>query len=388
MRARNLFICFVCVLLAQTSLLSESPPPNKMSVTTEAWGSTKDGQKVTLYTLRNDKGMEVKIADYGGTIVSLKVPDKKGVFADVVLGFDNFADYESKSPFFGCITGRYANRIAGGKFSLDGQTYTLAVNNGPNHLHGGKIGFDKKIWKIGRKIVANSNDSKWATGEGFSMEYTSPDGEEGYPGTLTCRVTYILNYENNALEITYNAATTDKPTILNLTNHSYFNLAGEGNGSILNHELTLFADQYTATDDTLIPNGTLAPVKGTPLDFTSPHPIGERIGADFKPLIQGVGYDHNYVISGPPGLKKAAHVKDTISGRVLEVFTTQPGVQLYTGNHLKVTGKQGHVYKSRDGFCLETQHYPDSPNQPTFPTSVLRPGEMYQQTCIYKFSAE
>lgn len=349
-----------------------------MSVTEEAWGTTKDGLKVTLYTLRNDKGMEAKISNYGGTIVSLKVPDKKGVFADVVLGFENFADYESKSPFFGCITGRYANRIAGGKFNLEGQTYTLAVNNGPNHLHGGKIGFDKKVWQTSPMQIDK--------GVGLTLEYTSPDGEEGYPGALKCAVAYTLN-DNNEFIITY-SATTDKPTVLNLTNHSYFNLAGEGNGSILNHELTLFADQYTPTDDTLIPNGTLATVKGTPLDFTSPHPIGERIGADFKPLIQGVGYDHNYVISGPPGLKKAAHVKDTASGRVLEVFTTQPGVQLYTGNHLNVTGKQGHTYKSRDGFCLETQHYPDSPNQPAFPTSVLRPGEMYQHTCIYKFSAE
>lgn len=349
-----------------------------MSVTEEAWGITRDSRKVTLYTLRNDKGMEVKIADYGGTIVSLKVPDKKGVFADVVLGFDNFADYESKSPFFGCITGRYANRIAGGRFNLEGQTYTLAVNNGPNHLHGGKVGFDKKIWKT--SLLPSDK------GIGLLMKYTSPDGEEGYPGTLTCEATYRLT-NDNTLEIIYQA-TTDKPTILNLTNHSYFNLAGEGNGSILNHELTLFADQYTPTDDTLIPNGPLAPVKGTPLDFTSPHPIGERIGSDFKPLVQGVGYDHNYVISGPAGLKKAAHVKEPASGRVLEVFTTQPGVQLYTGNHLNVTGKQGHAYKSRDGFCLETQHYPDSPNHPTFPTAVLRPGETYQHTCTYKFSVE
>lgn len=378
MRLCDLFTCFVCVLFVQTTLLSESPSPNKMSVTTEAWGTTKDGRKVTLYTLRNDKGMEAKIADYGGTIVSLKAPDKKGVFADVVLGFDNFADYESKSPFFGCITGRYANRIAGGKFTLDERTYTLAVNNGPNHLHGGKTGFDKRVWK-GSPIQSDK-------AVGLSLQYTSPDGEEGYPGALKCEVNYLLT-NDNALEITY-LATTDKPTVLNLTNHSYFNLAGEGNGSILNHELTLFADQYTATDDTLIPNGTLAPVKGTPLDFTTPHAIGERISADFKPLVQGVGYDHNYVISGPPGLKKAAHVKDITSGRVLEVFTTQPGLQLYTGNHLNVTGKQGHVYKSRDGFCLETQHYPDSPNQPTFPTPVLRPGEAYQHTCIYKFSVE
>ncbi len=349
-----------------------------MSLTSETWGTTKDGQKVTLYTLVNDKGMEVKITNYGGTIVSIKVPDKKGVFADVALGFENFADYESKSPFFGCITGRYANRIAQGKFSLEGQTYTLAVNNGPNHLHGGKIGFDKKVW--------STNPIKDAKGVGIELLYSSSDGEEGYPGKLDCKVTYLLTNEN-ALEIHY-SATTNKATVVNLTNHSYFNLAGEGSGSILNHEMTLFADQYTPTDDTLIPNGTLAPVKGTPLDFTTPHLIGERIGADFKPLIQGVGYDHNYVISGPPGLKKAAQVKDTASGRMLEVLTTEPGVQFYTGNHLNVTGKQGHAYKSRDGFCLETQHFPDSPNRPEFPTTVLKPSATYQHTCIYKFSVE
>lgn len=349
-----------------------------MNITNETWGTTRDGQSVTLYTLRNEKGMEAMITNYGGIIVSLKVPDKTGALADVVLGFDNLADYETKSPFFGCITGRYANRIAKGKFSLNGQEYTLAVNNSSNHLHGGKVGFDKKVWL--------ASPIKNAKGIGIEMRYTSADGEEGYPGKLECLVTYLLS-NNNALEISYNA-TTDKTTVVNLTNHSYFNLAGEGNSNILNHEMTIHADNYTPTDDTMIPTGAIESVKGTPLDFGSPHKIGERIGENFKPLIQGLGYDHNFVISGAIGLKTAAHVKDTISGRVLEVLTTEPSVQFYTGNHLNVTGKKGHHYQSRDGFCLETQHFPDSPNRPEFPTSVLHPGETYQHTCVYKFSVE
>jgi aldose 1-epimerase len=348
-----------------------------MSVNSEAWGTTKDGQNVTLYTLRNRNGMEARITDYGGIIVSLTAPDKNGQFADVVLGFDNLADYEAKNPFFGCITGRYANRIAKGKFTLNGTEYKLAVNNGPNHLHGGKVGFDKKVWR--------AKPIRRAGGVGLEMSYTSPDGEEGYPGTLDSRVSYLLTNDNE-LEIEY-SATTDKPTIVNLTNHSYFNLAGEGSGSILNHTLSINADAFTPTDDTLIPNGERRSVAGTPLDFTSAHRIGERINANFLPLKQGQGYDHNYVLSGS-GLRTAARAKDPKSGRVLEVRTTEPGVQLYTGNHLNVTGKDGHHYASRHGFCLETQHFPDSPNQPSFPSPVLQPGDKYQHTCIYKFTAE
>lgn len=349
-----------------------------MSSNSETWGTTKNGQKATLYTLRNANGMEAKITNYGGIIVSLKVPDKKGQFADVVLGFDTLADYEAKNPFFGCITGRYANRIAKGKFTLNGTEYTLAVNNGPNHLHGGKVGFDKKVWR--------AESLRRSDGVGVEMFYTSPDGEEGYPGTLNCRVAYVLT-NDNALEIEY-SATTDKPTVVNLTNHSYFNLAGEGSGSILNHTLKVNADYFTPTDDSLIPNGEKQGVAGTPLDFTSAHRIGERIEADFVPLKQGQGYDHNYVISGGSGLKTAARAKDPKSGRVLTVLTTEPGVQLYTGNHLNVTGKGGHHYASRHGFCLETQHFPDSPNKPAFPSVVLQPGDNYQHTCIFKFTAE
>lgn len=349
-----------------------------MSINSEAWGSTRSGENVTLYTLRNKQGMEAKITNYGGIIVSLTAPDKKGQFADVVLGFDKLSDYESKNPFFGTITGRYANRIAKGKFKLNGTEYNLAVNNGPNHLHGGRVGFDKKVWR--------ANSIRRSNGVGVEMFYTSADGEEGYPGKLDCRVAYVLT-NDNSLEIEY-TATTDKPTIVNLTNHSYFNLAGEGSGSILNHTLKVNADYYTPTDDTLIPTGEKASVVGTPLDFTRPHRIGERIGADFLPLKQGQGYDHNFVISGNSGLRLAARAKDPQSGRVLEVLTTEPGVQLYTGNHLNVTGKKGHHYSSRHGFCLETQHFPDSPNKPQFPSPVLQPGDTYQHTCVFKFSAE
>jgi aldose 1-epimerase len=348
-----------------------------MSINSETWGTTKDGQKVTLYTLHNAKGMEARIADYGCIIVSLTAPDKEGKFADVALGFDNLADYEAKNPFFGCVAGRYANRIAKGRFKLNGTEYKLAVNNGPNSLHGGKVGFDKKVWR--------SEPLRRADGVGVELRYTSADGEEGYPGKLDCRVTYLLTNENS-LEVEY-TATTDKPTVVNLTNHSYFNLGGEGSGSILDHTLTINADEFTPTDDTLIPTGEKRAVAGTPLDFKKAHRIGERIEADFLPLKQGMGYDHNYVLSGS-GLRTAARAKDPKSGRVLEVLTTEPGVQLYTGNHLDVTGKGGHHYAARDGFCLETQHFPDSPNRPEFPSVVLKPGDTYKHKSVFKFSAE
>jgi aldose 1-epimerase len=338
------------------------------------FGKTKSGEAVTLFKLINPLGAEVHIMDLGGTVVSVKVPDREGKLGDVVLGFDNVGDYESKSPFFGCITGRYANRIAKGQFSLDGKSYNLAVNNAPNHLHGGKVGFDKKVWKgvpgVGAQVI---------------FSHTSPNGDEGYPGALNMKVTYTWTDEN-ALRIDYQA-TTDAKTIVNLTNHSYFNLGGAGNGTILDHEMTLFCDQFTPTDDTMIPTGKLAPVAGTPLDFSQPTLIGQRIGADYLPLKQGKGYDHNYVINGS-GLRKAAKARDPKTGRVLEVFTDQPGVQLYTGNFLDgtVRGKGGNLYPHRGGFCLETQKYPDSPNQASFPSCELAPGQTYEHVCIYKFS--
>lgn len=346
------------------------------SVTSEPWGKTAAGEEVRLFTLKNAKGMEARITNWGGIIVSLKVPDKAGAFADVVLGFDTLEPYLGKHPHFGCITGRYANRIGGASFVIDGVQHQVTANSGKNHIHGGTAAFDKKLWLAAALPEPNA----------VEMRYTSADGEEGFPGTLNCTVTYTLT-EEGGLRIDYRAV-TDKPTVVNLTNHSYFNLAGEGAGDILGHELTIPADQFTATDDALIPTGELESVIGTPLDFTTPHVIGERIGASYKPLVQGIGYDHNYVLKGA-GMKLAARVKDPKSGRVMEVSTTDPAVQLYTGNHLKgVQGKGGHVYEKRHGFCLETQKYPDSPNKPQFPSSVLRPGETYQHTTLFQFSAE
>lgn len=348
------------------------------SLESTVWGKTAAGEEVKLFTLRNASGMEARIINYGGIIVSVKVPDKNGTLADVVLGFDTLEPYLGKHPHFGCITGRYANRIGGAKFPLDGQEVTVTANSGKNHIHGGREAFDKKLW--------SAKELREADSVGVELGYTSADGEEGFPGTLKSTVTYKLTTDN-ALELHY-AATTDKTTVVNLTNHSYFNLAGEGSGDILGHELTIPTEQFTPTDDDLIPTGEITSIKGTPLDFSTPHLIGERIGADFKPLIQGIGYDHNYVLSGS-GLKLAAVAKDSKSGRVMTVRTTEPAVQLYSGNHLKGTsGKGGHVYLKRHGFCLESQHYPDSPNQPAFPSTTLRPGETYQSTTIYQFSAE
>ncbi|MBE2286141.1 MAG: galactose mutarotase [Prosthecobacter sp.] len=344
------------------------------SVESAVWGKTASGEEVRLFTLRNASGMEAKITNWGGYIVSLKVADKKGQLADVVLGFDSLDGYLAKNPFFGCITGRYANRIGGAKFTIDGVEHKVTANSGKNHIHGGKIGFDKKLWS-----------AKEVT-DGVELTYTSADGEEGFPGELKCTVTYTLT-KDNGLQIDYRA-TTSKPTVVNLTNHAYFNLAGEGSGDILGHELTIPSEKITATDDDLITTGEIVSIKGTPLDFATPHKIGERISADFRPLIQGIGYDHNYVLAGS-GMKLAATAKDPASGRAMMVRTTEPGVQLYTGNHLKeVNGKSGHVYKARHGFCLETQHYPDSPNKPSFPSVILRPGDTFQSTTIYQFSAE
>jgi len=341
-----------------------------------------NGQPVQLYTLQNKTGMVAKISNYGGIIVSLTAPDRNGRFADVVLGFDSLQEYVDHSPFFGCITGRYANRIAGGRFSLDGQTHSLATNNGTNHLHGGKHGFDKRVWTASTR------------GNALRLTYLSPDGEENYPGSLTTEVTYTLG-NDNGLRIDYQA-TTDKPTIVNLTNHSYFNLAGLHGDlvdvdaiTILNHELTLSADHYTPIDATSIPLGNLAPVAGTPFDFRTSTAIGKRINSNHEQLQRGKGYDHNFVLKTRRDnrLVKAARVYDSMSGRMMEVETTEPGIQLYTGNFLKgVRGKRGESYPRRCALCLETQNFPDSPNQPTFPSPVLRPGEKYRQTTVYRFS--
>jgi aldose 1-epimerase len=343
----------------------------------EAYGKTAEQEAVELYTLTNSKGASVKILTYGGIVTSLKVPDRNGKLGDVVLGFDDLESYLKSNPFFGALVGRYGNRIAKGKFTLNGKEYTLARNNDPNHLHGGIKGFDKVVWKA--KEFAGKN------GPGLTLTYVSKDGEEGYPGRLAVTVVYTLT-NNNELKIVY-TATTDKPTVVNLTHHSYFNLAGEGD--ILKHELMIAADRFTPVDATLIPTGELRRVKGTPMDFTKPFAIGARIEQADEQLKFGRGYDHNWVLNASKGaLALAARVYEPVTGRVMEVHTTEPGVQFYTGNFLNSKGKGGQLYQARYGFCLETQHFPDSPNQPKFPSTTLKPGQKYQTTTIYRFSAK
>ena len=347
----------------------------KATVERLEWGKTPDGTPVQLYVLTNSQGMVAKIATYGALLTELHVPDRAGKTADVVLGFDTLDAYIANNPFFGATVGRFANRIARGKFTLDGKEYTLAVNNGPNSLHGGTKGFDKAVW------TAAPVES--ADGPAVQFSYLSRDGEEGYPGNLSTTVTYTLTRKNE-LRIDYRA-TTDKATPVNLTNHSYFNLAGAGSGDVLGHELMLAADRYTPTDETSIPTGELRPVAGTPFDFTQPKTIGARIEQ-----VGGhtMGYDHNYVFnSGGKKLALGARVHEPKSGRVMEMWTTEPGVQLYTGNFLDGTlkGKGGTAYGKHHAFCLEAQHFPDSPNQPSFPSTILRPGDTYKQTTVYKF---
>lgn len=367
-------IMFRCALLA-AAFVSMSLSLSA-TVTSKIWGKTAAGEEVQLFTLKNKAGVTAEITNYGGILIALQVPDKQGHLVDVVLGFDSLEPYLGKHPHFGCITGRYANRIGDASFDLDGVTYEVTANSGRNHIHGGKHAFDKKVWVT--RILEDLN--------AVELSYTSADGEEGFPGKLDCTVTYRLT-EDAALSIEYRAA-TDKPTVVNLTNHSYFNLAGEGSGDVLSQEMMIPAEDFTPTDDNLIPTGEIDSVLETPLDFTKPHAIGERIEAKFKPLQQAKGYDHNFILLGD-GLKLAAKVKDPQSGRVMEVLTSEPGVQFYTGNHLKgVTGKKGHVYEARHGFCLETQKFPDSPNKPQFPSTVVRPEKPYLHTTIFKFSAE
>ena len=339
-----------------------------------SWGKTPDGDPVELYTLTNAKGSEARILNYGGIVVSLKVPDRSGSMGDVVAGFDNLEGYLKPAPYFGAIIGRYANRIARARFSLNGVEYALAKNDGENHLHGGIRGFDKRIWT-----------AKQLSPQSLQLSYVSKDGEEGYPGELSVTVTYTLT-DANELKIEY-AATTDKDTVVNLTNHSYFNLAGEGD--ILGHEVVIHAGRFTPVDKGLIPTGELKSVAGTPFDFQTPKAIGERIEQPDEQLIVGHGYDHNWVLNrSGSGLELAAKVTDPKSGRVMEVLTTEPGLQFYTGNFLDGTlqGK-GRVYARRSAFCMETQHFPDSPNRPNFPSTVLKPGGKYQTATVYRFSA-
>lgn len=350
----------------------------KAQIQKRSFGKSSDQKPVDLYTLTNNRGVEVQIMTYGGAIVSLKVPDRSGKIEDVVLGYDNLEGYLKQNPHFGGIIGRYGNRIAKGMFSLNGRQYSLARNNGENHLHGGIKGFDNVIW------AAKEIPSKDSVG--LSLSYLSKDGEEGYPGNLSVTVVYTLT-ENNELKIDY-AATTDKDTIVNLTNHSYFNLGG--GGSVLNHEVMIRADRFTPVDAGLIPTGELRGVKGTPMDFTRSTAIGARIDQRDEQLVLGKGYDHNWVLNSKGALELAATVFEKTSGRMMAVHTTEPGVQFYTGNFLdgSIKGKGGRVYQQRYGLCLETQHFPDSPNKPNFPSTVLKPGQKYTTTTVYKFSAK
>jgi aldose 1-epimerase len=373
--------CAVLALLPMLSGCSGSTPQttdasssSMPAVTRQPFGKTPDGTEAEIFTLKNSNGIEVRVTNYGGIITSIATPDRHGEFADIVLGFDTLSEYLAPHPYFGSVVGRYANRIADGRFTIDGVDYRLALNNGPNHLHGGEKGFDKHVWQ---PEVLGANSVRFSR--------VSPNGEEGYPGTLQVAVAYSLtNY--NELIVEYQA-TTDLPTHVNLTQHSYFNLAGAGNGDITGHELTIDADRFTPVTATRIPTGQLAPVAGTPFDFRKPAPIGARIEATHPQLALG-GYDHNYVLNREGNtLEFAARVVEPVSGRVLEVATTEPGVQLYTGNFLdgSITGKGGKAYPRRGGFCLETQHFPDTPNQPQFPSTVLRPGDTYSSRTVFKF---
>ena len=369
-------ISFALILCIGTQLLVLGVP--RARVDKQPFGKTADGLSVDAYTLTNKNGARVKIITYGARVVSIEVAGRGGKLGDVALGYDDIKGYEKDSSYQGAIVGRYGNRIAKGRFTLDGVTYTLATNNNGNHLHGGVRGFDKVVWTGGGSVVAGAARLK--------LTYLSKDQEEGYPGNLS--VTVIYTWTNrNELKIEYSAQ-TDKPTVLNPTNHAYFNLAGAGVGDILNHEMRINALRFTPANETSIPTGELRSVKGTPLDFTSATQIGSRIEARYEQLISGAGYDHNFVLNKPAGkLGLAAEVYESTSGRVLRVYTTEPGVQFYSGNFLNgAIGKQGLAYPRRSGFCLETQHFPDSPNKPKFPSTVLRPGGRYSQTTIYQFS--
>jgi aldose 1-epimerase len=347
---------------------------DQAQVSKQSFGKSPEGTPVDLYTIKSG-ALEARVMTYGGIVVSLKVPDKNGKSGDVVLGYDSLEGYIANSPFFGAIVGRYGNRIGGGKFVLDGKTYSTPQNDGTNTLHGGPKGFDKAVWKA--KEIRH----------GIELTHVSADGDSGFPGTLTTTVRYTLHGKDFKIEY---SATTDKDTVLNLTHHSYFNLAGQGNGDILQHQVKLNASRYTPVDEILIPTGELAPVEGTPFDFSKPTAIGARIDSDNVQLHRGKGYDHNWVLdSGGGKVAEAAEAYEPSTGRVMQVWTDQPGVQFYTGNFLDgtITGKDGKVYQRRSGLCFETQHFPDSPNHPKFPSTELKPGQKYHTVTIYRFSA-
>jgi aldose 1-epimerase len=376
-------ICGIIVTLAAVLVLAIGcgVETSESSYSSAPFGETKDGTPVEIYTLTNASGIEATIMTYGGTVVSLKVPDKDGKLGDIVLGFNTVGEYEEKSPYFGCTVGRYGNRIGKGKFTLDGKEYTLATNNDANHLHGGVKGFDKVVWAA-KPFSKDGN-------VGLVLKYTSKDMEEGYPGNLDVTVTYTLTNADE-LKVDY-LATTDKATVCNLTNHSYFNLAGEGSGDIFKHELMLNADKFTPVDKGLITTGEMPAVKGTPMDFTTAKAIGKDINADDEQIKFGLGFDHNWVLNKKGDeMSLAATVYEPTTGRVMEITTTEPGIQFYSGNFLDgtLTGKAGKIYEHRNGFCLETQHYPDSPNRPEFPTTTLKPGETYKTSTVHKFSVK
>lgn len=367
----NSLVLAIAVITGLTACVERKPQTGKSLIQSE-FGTLANGQVVDLFTLTSSTGIEMQVITYGGTIISLKTPDRNGEKANIVLGFDNLAAYEAGTPYFGAIIGRYGNRIALGQFELDGVTHQLSTNDGPNHLHGGHVGFDKVVWEV---IETNSGENP-----SLALQYVSPDGEEGYPGNLTVTVTYTL--VGNDLRIDY-LAETDAPTIVNLTNHAYFNLAGSG--TILDHLLTINATEYTPVDQLLIPTGEIAPVAGTPFDFTTPHVIGSRIDQ-----VPG-GYDHNFVLSHQKSdsVRFAARLKDPRSGRYMDILTQEPGLQFYSGNFLDGTLRSGDwVFEKYAGLCLETQHFPDSPNNPHFPSTVLRPGEIYKTSTIKRFGAE
>jgi aldose 1-epimerase len=366
-----------CERPKQRQLGSDSTGIGEGRVTQSFFGQLPDGERIDVFTLTNEHGLEVRAITYGGIIVSIKTPDRNGRLDDIVLGFDSLDGYLKDSPYFGAIVGRYANRVARGRFTLDGKTYQLAINNGPNHLHGGIKGFDKVVWR------AQPFDS---AGVGVVFTHTSPDGDEGYPGNLTARVSYRLTNDNDLI-VEY-SATTDKATPINLSQHSYFNLGGAGTADVLTHVLRINADSFTPVDSTLIPLGTIVPVAGTPFDFRRDTTIGSRIDREDLQLRNGKGYDHNFVLNRDGGgLVLAARVREPKTGRTLEVRTTEPGLQFYSGNFLdgSITGKSGRVYPRRSGFCLETQHYPDSPNHPNFPSTILHPGTEYHSQTIFRF---
>ncbi len=374
-------IFLILLALSCFSAYALSGGKEKAMIEKNVYGKLQDGTEIYVYTLKNDKGAEAKIINYGATVVSLTAPDRNGKYSDIVLGWENLQGYVNGSTYFGAIVGRYGNRIAKGKFTLDGKTYQLSINDGQNTLHGGKIGFDKRVWK--------SEEVKSKLGSAVKFTYVSPDGEEGFPGTLTLSVTYTL-MNNNELKLEYKA-TTDKPTILNPTHHSYFNLSGDFKKPILDHILQINADEFTPVDKGLIPTGVFEKVEGTPMDFRKPTAIGARINDNFEQLKIAGGYDHNFVLRNYNGkVREVADVYEPTTGRHMEVFTDQPGIQFYSGNFLNGTqiGKDGIAYPHRAGFCLETQHYPDSPNEPKWPSVVLKPGQTFHSTTIYKFSAK